>query len=857
MKKIISLMITAIILITSTVVCATGLDNLKAIDAVPQGITEDTLSEFISRAEFSYMTAKILNGATRPQKATRFSDVGEDNIYSGYIEFLATSGVLSGTDGAMFLPDSPVDNHMVNKILVCALGFNTLAQQLGGYPWGYSDVAEKLNLYKNVEFKDGFLTKGGAVQVIENMLLGEVPSMQTIIDGGEIFVYPEASSSKRLLCDVLGYNAYTGEITKVDYSSNIATIRISSNKYDQNSNMLTVGNEYIFSAINTVNFAEYEQLEVTLWADSENTVVNIIPAKGTAIRYAYIDKVNGSEDIDVSLPVSNIYSVTLVGDEEETDVASNLKVKYNNALTEASVELCGRFARLVIVDNEVVFIESWDLKEGGMITSKDDYELLYTQGTNEGLSIKDALYKKTLRIFIDGKTAGYKDLRVNSVFDFYETDDILIIVASEKVFTEEFKRYSLGNSVEVGNLICMTEDVIYVSSDGATFRANTDIDKLLGNKVSVYIAPNGYAKYIVRVENTLGNEKFYGIVLGVQSDVFGETAEVKLCKVAGASIEHGIYTITNKTKFGLGISIDVLGETAKDKTGKCLYKFETNTDNRILSVAAPEHLYGFSGMVQAPVTHMENISNPYFTIDNTKVYFEASAPITYIYEDEGEFCVSSVTWNSLKAKNANGSTITFYGGEKIEYPEFILMCGGENGVYDYRYIYGVYTGYKETVNDEGEVCKAVRILSSEGAKDYIVTENILSKLEEATGGAGIIRFNSNALYSGEGSAIVYNPNSAYDVKLSDNVSRWETATNDISNGLHRGIIEKIAGNRIFFEDGKALYMTHTAMYKFVVSVDENTRGERFKMIELSEVKPGDEVYYYRVSGEIYGLVVVK
>ena len=71
------------------------------------------------------------------------------------------------------------------------------------------------------------------------------------------------------------------------------------------------------------------------------------------------------------------------------------------------------------------------------------------------------------------------------------------------------------------------------------------------------------------------------------------------------------------------------------------------------------------------------------------------------------------------------------------------------------------------------------------------------------------------------------------------------------------LIDKIAGNRIFFEDGSAFYISQSARNKFIATVDEYAHGERFKSVDLKDIMPGDRVYYYFTSGEIYGMIVVK
>ena len=852
MKKLVVLLVAFLIFVTPVISYASSYDNLKAIDAVPEGFTEENLGEAVTRAEFSYMTAKLLNCGKLSPVNTRFADVTEENIYSGYIEHLAGVGVLSGTQGAIFNPDAPADINMVNKILVCALGYGSLAAQLGGYPDGYNIVADELGFHKDIVIgQNGYVTKSSAAIIIENALLSEIPSMQIVAADGKLSVYPDGKAKKRILCDVLGYSAYTGVFTKVNYEENTAVFTVNANKYSQNKNMLSIGSEYVFEAIDTINSAEVEQLPVTIWVNDNEEVINIIPAKNTEVKYGYIEKVNGNSRNDANYPAVNIEDITMVG-QEEYDVAENLTLKYNGEVTQLPVKLCGRFARLVVVNDEVIFVESWDIEEGGLITNID-YEISYTQGDEQGHKISDILTKKSIRVFIDNKPANYKDLRANSVFDYYETDESLVIVASEEIYSEKLERYSAFSSLEIGNLVCKADGKIYCSLDGKVFKENANIDKLLGETVYVYFAPNGYAKYIVNAENVMNKDTFYGIVSGVQSDIFNETAEIELYKVKGTSIEKGIYSI-DSDKLKAGVTIEELKNNAKSISKNILYKFDVNSDNKILSITKPEAFYGLEANNEFLIGGWVSDSSSYFTVDGVRVYLDAAAPITYIYKDEDGFSVSSITWNTIKGRNANGAKISFYGSEMTAYPEFILMCGGPSGIYKSTAIYGIYTGYTEGINGEGEVCKIARIITNAGLKDFYVDDETIRGMEADTGGAGLVKIYTEHSYSDSGNEISYDSTVC---KLSTSSEYWETTETINANGLHEGTVKAVAGNRVYFDDGTAYYMTHESAYKSVVSFNDNAPGQKFKKIELSELTPGDKVYYYMESGAIYSIILSK
>lgn len=850
MKKIVWLLV-AFLIFASPVLCYAGsVENLKAIDLLPSGFTEENMDKPVTRAEFSYMTAKLINSGDILPTNTRFADVTEENLYSGYIEYLAGVGVLSGTHGATFNPDAPADINMVNKILTYALGYGSLAESLGGYPDGVNIIANELGLHKNLIISDGYVTKAGASNIVENALLGEIPDMQIINMNGKLSVYPDSKATKRILCDVLGYSAFTGTLTKVNYEENTAVFTVRGNKYSQNKTVLSVGSEYVFDAGEGINFAEYEQMPVTIWVNDAEEVINIIPDKNAQVKYGYIEKVNGNDKADANYPAVNIEDIIIAGDEEEYEVSESLTVKYNGEITNLPVKLCGRFARLVMINDEIIYIESWDAAEGGLITNID-FEISYIHGEKQGYKIKDILTKKSLRVFIDNEVANYKDIRANSVFDYYETDETLVLIVSEEVYSEKLKSYSPYTSVQVGNLSLKADGKIYASTDGVLFKENANVDKLLGETVYVYFAPSGYAKYIVNAENVPSIDSFYGVVSGVRSDIFGETADVELYKVKGTSIEKGIYNV-DFDKIKSGITADELKNNAKSISKNCLYKFTVNANNKILSIQKPEIFYGLKENAEYTIPGWVSDSSAYFAMDGVRVYLDSQAPITYVYSDEEGFKVSSITWNTIKGKNATGAKLSFYGEEKTAYPEFVFMSGGTMGIYKSTSLYGIYTGYTEGLNAKGEPCKMARIITNSGAKEYCLDDETIRLMEEETGGEGLVIVYTEHNFSNSGNEISYNSTVC---RLSDKSALWETKDTVNADGLHEGTVDTIAGNRVYFDDGTAYYMTHESSYKSIASVNDNTPGERFKKIELKDIQPGDKVYYYLVSGSIYSIIL--
>lgn len=104
------------------------------------------LGDNVSRAE----TAKILavisgfsSSFADPQSI--FADVPSGHWACEYIEYSYTMGILEGDQG-LFRPEDNVSFAEICKMLVCASGYQSYAENIGGYPNGYISEAVTLGL---------------------------------------------------------------------------------------------------------------------------------------------------------------------------------------------------------------------------------------------------------------------------------------------------------------------------------------------------------------------------------------------------------------------------------------------------------------------------------------------------------------------------------------------------------------------------------------------------------------------------------------------------------------------------------------------------------------------------------------
>ena len=107
----------------------------------------------LNRAEAAKIVAYLMlgNDAAEAIKGTgsKFTDVPADHWASGYIEYLASAGVLSGVGGGKFDPNGQVTAIQLAKMLLVALGYDAEIEGFVGSDWAINiqKVANKVGIY--------------------------------------------------------------------------------------------------------------------------------------------------------------------------------------------------------------------------------------------------------------------------------------------------------------------------------------------------------------------------------------------------------------------------------------------------------------------------------------------------------------------------------------------------------------------------------------------------------------------------------------------------------------------------------------------------------------------------------------
>lgn len=328
MKKIISLLLTILILVTSVPYYFAqemaeevylpmeseleAVEVLKGFGVIDKNFKADSV---LTRAEFTMLLIRTMEEEIPAAVEFPFADVTSDMESFNAIASAYGLGLISKAD--LFNPDAPILTEHAYKMLVVALGYNLLADQKWGYSAGYANIASSISLEKgsNAEYGKG-LYGSTAARLVLNMLKAPV-FVQTVygkeprfeIDKGSVYM------SKALdIYEAKGIVTANG-LTDLDgFSVNEGFVKIDGVKYNVGTSNAGL---YLGQNINFYYKKAYDDNFATvLYAspDKNNNEVTVIEAKSldggatTAKKVVYFDEDDRRKEANLAGDVSVVYN---------------------------------------------------------------------------------------------------------------------------------------------------------------------------------------------------------------------------------------------------------------------------------------------------------------------------------------------------------------------------------------------------------------------------------------------------------------------------------------------------------------------------------------------------------------------
>jgi len=851
--KLFAIVLSCVLFVSQTgVFAAENLAELEALSMLPEGLGEHNTERTVTRAEFSYMATRLIERDSFTETGTRFVDVSQENVYSGHIEFLAQLGIINGVEESLFNPEGNVSSIMAYKIIVKILGYDSLAENAGGYPNGYIEIANRLELTNVVAPYDEALTVGEAANLIYEVLTKDFPSVSYAEKDGGLTSW--ITNDTFSVLGRLKLSAYTGIIRNTSKDGKTVSFEIIKNKYDNNYAPLSNGEVVSLNVKNGIDAYEYENIPISVYVDENEKIISVTKNKHYSVMYTYITGVNGDDDKNAAYAPSRITKMSLTDIEEDFDIADDFSLALAGEVVLSQVKIIGSFAKVVLYDDEICYVDAWQVTEGGLITEITADAISYLQADGVTKKLKNTDEYDEYFIYINGKRTDSDQLKVNSVMDFYENGKTLMITCSEKVISDVLYSVS-GNKVEIAGTYYTFEKLYYCIDskyEAYNSKASGDFYGLLGKDVTAYFAPDGLIRYITKTDE-IDTGEFYGVVLGINPENISGEMEIKVLKIY-PNQETAVYKITEKTlppEANFNTSELLKNRNASGYfSGDGIYIFKTNAKNEIVRYEYPEYIKGFGeGIIKKTgITQIPNMGGGFVSL-NGKPYFFQSSPIVAVYEQNGEPVAKTVDWVKIYNRPVANATMVFFGKDIEDDPELVVLCGNLDKLGNNVITRGILLDKTQTLNSSGELATELAVLTRSGSVEkYVMPDDSVKNLPKYA----LLSFYTNQIFSDSPVYI----NSGF-IDLSKTYDKWEAMTDGKTVGFQKGIVSAVSDTRLCVENGGSVSVNCLHPSRCVVAeYDETHPSARFKTIDISDIEIGDTVYYDLGAEGIEAIIVI-
>lgn len=247
MKKILSLILALNLVfgvIPSSMAAFSDVDNSEAIEIVSglgimEGYTDGTFlpENNLTRAEFAKIISNIYTygeeddavadwkenffegifdetefippEVMEEEEEGIFADVYTNHDYYDAINLVAKKRIMVGTGDNFFEPDGNLTVEQALKVITTMMGYGYAAQMQGGYPTGYTNVAESLELTDNVGNYAAYATRADIANIIYNAL--DIELMQLKFAGSK--TYYETVEDETFLTMLINADYEEGRMT--------------------------------------------------------------------------------------------------------------------------------------------------------------------------------------------------------------------------------------------------------------------------------------------------------------------------------------------------------------------------------------------------------------------------------------------------------------------------------------------------------------------------------------------------------------------------------------------------------------------------------------------------------------------
>ncbi len=791
------------------------------------GIFEKDVYEekYVTLNELCLISAKLLNPEI---------EIAENmqEVYQQYVSMFKSSGLVdSQKNGEMY-----VTGEDVSKLYVYALGYYDAAVSSQKT---FTEFARTLGLIGSSQITcEGEVNYAMLTKMTYKLLTK--PMAEISIEGsGKITT--THSNTRTLLSDVFEISVYEGTVESVNSKPYSATVSIKRNVYEQNQTVLS-GTSVSFQCANNVDLNAVENAPSVIWV-KDGKIVSAFLKENSEISFGVVLSVNDNEDEDAKYVSENFKELMFYDDKKEYKIADDFKIKSDGVILDSYTPVCvvGKYVRIIKTDNKISFIELWSFSEGGLITEieKTTTETIihYINKTVSNTRFKKLKDYENIKVIINGKYSDVSSIKPNSVFSWCAYGETLVIAINEKVVSERFNSVSIDYA-EIGKVNYLRNKTVYVSKNSTKFSDTyKDMTSMLSNDVSAYFDITNRVSYITPVKNAPVNSSvFIGLVTGYYYEAFEEKREIEILCLE-RDLQRKSYAVRKKAVLSDGITYSDIESAISLNDGSAIYEFTVNSQNEVTEIKNACTYKGIGSHIINLGNFNNNSSIPSFTSSDGSDMYVHNTPIIVIYKDlKGKYVAKKEEWINMYDKNADGCKAYVYGYENNSDPKLIVISGKTENICTFNESNGIITNKSVVIDENGEQKCKITVLTSRNEQDYYLP------LEEGKN-------------LPQRAYITFKNNFRYDFSRTIKISSFSDLTSSFENWQMTSFnpaTVKMKGEFTFMtEDEKTCFLHPYYCFVVVYENDELKKGD------MSDIYPGDSIYYYYTGGAVRMIFVEK
>ena len=741
-------------------------DFAQAKGLIDMLVGKEIFSTGVSRGEFIKALFEVLKINTVEIEEAFFSDVKSKDEFAPYVYTAVELGWIS--KGSLFEPGRIININEAVKVLCCAMNYQLVADNKGGYPAGYFYVANKLDLLNNLEMSSEELDVKNGYVLLLNALIA--PTLEQIAFGDS---EDYTTSGSSLLYTVYDVYVAEGVVSRTFYNT------LAGAEFDGMGNVVEIEG-VSYNGSESCACAEFIGRKCRAYI-AKNTV-----GKDTVL---YMADISAKLELDI-MDINDVKSGSLEywlndGSRKKTaKLSEGCAYILNGRVITAGISDAFKpgAGRVVLADNnndnvyDVAYVERYSyimVKSYDPVseTIRDTYHSDFTLNVSEAVCIVKNL---------DGENVDILDIAPGNIYRVIKSADggyMSLVQIEGEEFTDYYNG-SEGTYLSIGTEYYLMSDYLNITGkqlkSGCRYSFVTDGDVIISASENIGNGIYGYAigaewqsgmesELQVKIFNQNGKFHIYNVREKVTVDGEDGRKDTDVFAVLNRNPQLVRYTINSKSEIDMidFASTDIPSELGRyDDLSNCLTKYEalsklnlsyfsvSKTMGMRYSVAGsiifsvPADLNNEDGFEIVGANNLTNNSSYEFEVYNLDVSGQAEVLVTtktHFAEhcDNASMIIKSVT----RAIDENGNeTYKIYGFKGNSFTTVYLPKDTDVVVSKNTATGTVVNSVHETlssgdminyaVNSEGEI-KALRVLFDARKGAFVTSSGGVSNPEGA------------------------------------------------------------------------------------------------------------------------------